>query len=66
MEKISVNKGHIYKLCERITFIYKESVVYLYVQVTETRKGLKSAHLWKADEDYVIIYYIEANELSAL
>ena len=63
LEVIDENESRkLYKLSDLKTFFYKESVVYPYVNIEETRKGL----VLKNKDLVDIIQYVEANNFSHL
>ena len=58
LEKIQDStNGQIFKLSKKITFFYKESVLYPYVNFKETKKGL----VLSSSEYTDIIHYVENN-----
>ena len=62
LEKISTSTGHHFKLSKKVTFFYKESVVYPFVQLTETKKIFQMS-----DIDFIeILQYVEETGLSSL
>ena len=63
LEKVtekSNKKVTIFKMAEKISFIYKESIVYPFVNITESKKGYTLSNTDYAE----ILYYIEANGFS--
>ena len=59
LEKISTSTGH---LSKKVTFFYKESIVYPFVQLTETKNGFQIS-----DIDFIeILQYVEETGLSSL
>ena len=54
--------GHYFKLSKKFTFFYNESVVYPFVQLTETKKGFQIS-----DIDFIeTLQYVEETGLSSL
>ena len=58
-KKISTSTGH---LSKKVTFFYKESIVYPFVQLIETKNGFQIS-----DIDFIeILLYVEETGLSSL
>ena len=62
LEKTSTSTGHHFKLSKKVTFFWKESVVYPFIQLTEIKKGFKIS-----DIAFIgILQYVEETGLTSL